>query len=69
MKSVIVLANTDRNFTPARLMDMYARECPEAHFTPGIRESVLVISGVAYRYHHWHIGDGYVVLYLQEVGA
>lgn len=69
MKSVFVLVNTDCNFTPAGLMAMYARQCSEAHFTPGLWESVLVISGVAYRYHHWHIFDGYVMLYLQEVGA
>lgn len=69
MKTVFVLVNTDRNFTPRSLMQLYARQNPAAAFRSGLWNAELVIDGAAYRYHHWQICDGYVALSLEEVAA
>ena len=70
MKSVLVLVNTDRNFTPASLMQIYARQAAGALFERGrFGEAQLILSGTAYRYHHWSIGEGVVTLFLEEVSA
>lgn len=65
---VCVLADTTKNFTPAELMQRYNRQNPGAAFDRGpYGEALLILEGVAYKYHHWNIGDGFVVLTLQEV--
>ena len=67
MKTVIVIVNTNRNFTPRDLMMLYARQNPAASFRSGLWNAELVIDGAVYRYHHWQICDGYVALSLEEV--
>ena len=67
MKTVIVIVNTNRNFTPRDLMMLYASQNPAASFRSGLWNAELVIDGTVYRYHHWQICDGYVSLSLEEV--
>ena len=67
MKTVLVLVNTDRNFTPRDLMQLYTRQNPAAAFRSGLWSAELIIDGAVYRYHHWQICDGYVALSLEEV--
>lgn len=67
MKTVIVIVNTDRNFTPRDLMRLYARQNPAASFRSGLWNAELVIDGTVYRYHHWQICDGCVALSLEKV--
>ena len=67
MKTVIVIVNTERNFTPRDLMMLYARQNQAASFCSGLWNAELVIDGKVYRYHHWQICDGYVALTLEEV--
>ena len=65
---VCVLADTTKNFTPRALMIAYTRQNPEAVYDFGpYGELFLLMEGKAYRYHHWNIGDGYVILTLEEV--
>ena len=67
MKTVIVIVNTDRNFTQRDLMMIYARQNPAASFRSWLWNAELVIDGTVYRYHHWQICDGYVALSLEQV--
>ena len=67
MKTVIVIVNTDRNFTPRDLMAIAARQHSNMTFSPGIWNALLIIDGRPYQYHHWQICDGYVALTLEEV--
>ena len=67
MKTVIVIVNTNRNFTPRDLMRLYAMQNPAVSFRSGLWNAELVIDGAVYRYHHWQICDGYVALSLDEV--
>ena len=69
MKTVFVLVNTDRNFTPRGLMAIAARQHANMTFEPGFWVPLLVIDGKPYKYHHWQICDGYVVLTLEEATA
>ena len=48
MKSVLVLVNTDRNFTPASLMQIYARQATGALFERGrFGEAQLILSALS----------------------
>lgn len=68
MKDIYILADTTKNFTPASLMHRYPKQKPGAVFDRGpYGEALLILECVAYKYHHWHIGDGYVILTLEEV--
>ena len=69
MKTVFVLVNADRDFTPRSLMQLYARQNPAAVFRSGLWNAELVIDGKPYKYHHWQICDGYVALTLEEATA
>lgn len=69
MKTVFVLVNTDRNFTPRSLMQLYARQNPAAVLRSGLWNAELVIDGKPYKYHHWQICAGYVALTLEEATA
>lgn len=53
MKQITIKAQDSGNFTPAGLMARWAKE-NKAHFKRNRwGESLLVIEGVTYRYHHW----------------
>lgn len=67
MKTVFVIVNTDRNFTPCDLMAMAARQHANMTLKPGLWTSLLVIDGKPYKYHHWKICRGHVALSLEEV--
>lgn len=68
MKQITVLADTTKNFTPRVLMIAYTRKNPAAVYDFGpYGELFLLMDGKAYRYHHWNIGDGFVILTLEEV--
>lgn len=68
MKDIYILADTTKNFTPGDLMQRYPRQKPGAVFDRGpYGEALLILEGVTYKYHHWSIGDGYVILTLEEV--
>lgn len=67
MKTVLVLVNTDRNFTPRDLMALAARQNQNTAFKAGLWDALLIIDGQPYRYHHWQICSGYVALTLEEV--
>lgn len=67
MKTVFVIVNTARNFTPRDLMTIAARQNSNMTFEPGIWDPLLVIDGKPYQYHHWQICNGYVALTLEEV--
>ena len=67
MKTVIVLVNTDRNFTPRALMARAARQHSNMTFSPGRWNALLIIDGQPYQYHHWQICEGYVAMSLEEV--
>jgi hypothetical protein len=65
---ISVLADTTKNFTPADLMQRYPKQNPAAVFDRGpYGEALLILGGIVYKYHHWNIGDGYVILTLEEV--
>ena len=68
MRDIFVLVDTTRNFTPASLMHRYSKQTPGAVFDRGpYGEALLILAGVTYKYRHWHISDGYVILTLEEV--
>lgn len=68
MKQIYVFTDTAKNFTPRALMIAYTRQNPEAVYDFGpYGELFLLMEGKAYRYHHWEIGDGLVILTLEEV--
>lgn len=68
MKDIYILADTTKNFTPRALMIAYTRQNPAAVYDFGpYGELFLLMDGKAYRYHHWNIGDGFVILTLEEV--
>lgn len=68
MKQIYVFTDTDKNFTPRALMIAYTRQNPETLYDFGpYGELFLLMEGRAYRYHHWNIGDGVVILTLEEV--
>ena len=69
MKTVFVIVNTARNFTPRDLMTIAARQNSNMTFEPGLWNPLLVIDGKPYQYHHWQICNGYVALTLEEVPA
>lgn len=65
---VSVLVNTEGNFTPSDLMQRFARQNPGAVFDRGpYGEALLHLDGTAWAYNHWNIGDGFVILTLEEV--
>lgn len=66
MKTVLVLVNTERNFTPRDLMHMAAQQNANMRFVADAYNAKLRIDGKLYRYDHWQIGDGYVALSLVE---
>ena len=49
MKTVLVLVNTDRNFTPRDLMAIAARQHANMTFVPGLWSAMLIIDGRPYR--------------------
>ena len=67
MKTVLVIVNTARNFTPRDLMTIAARQNSNMAFEPGLWNPLLAIDGKPYKYHHWQICNGYVALTLEEV--
>lgn len=68
MKDIYILADTTKNFTPSDLMQRYTRQNPGAAFDRGpYGEALLILESISYKYHHWYIGDGFVLMTLEEV--
>ena len=67
MKTVFVIINTARNFTPRDLMSIATRQNSNMTFESRLWNPLLVIDGKPYQYHHWQICNGYVALTLEEV--
>ena len=49
MKTVLVIVNTDRNFTPRDLMAIAARQNSNMTFAPGLWNALLIIDGRPYQ--------------------
>lgn len=74
MKTIQITTQPDENFTPAGLMNRYAKHTVGAQFIYGyFGQARLLMSGRVYQYHHWSItekdGQNVVSLYLEEVPA
>ena len=68
MTTITIPVSNSENFTPAGLMHRYAKENIGVEFQRTVYgEAKLSMNGVAYKYDHWKIGDGFVLLYLKEV--
>lgn len=56
MKQITLNVDSRKNFTPADLMNAYARLTPGVVFTHNFWGNArLIIKGEVYRYHHWEI--------------
>mgnify|MGYP001624055879 CR=1 FL=1 len=65
---VHVLVNTEGNFTPADLMRRYAQQAPGVVFDRDpYGKALLYQGGTVWTYDRWNIGEGFVVVTLEEV--
>lgn len=74
MKTIQIITEPQENFTPAGLMNRYAKKTAGVQFETGhFGEARLLIEGRLHQYHHWMItaegGREIVTLYLEEVPA
>ena len=72
MKQIKIPIASDWNFTPASLMNYYARQTPGTTFYRSpFGNARLLLNGSAYQYHHWSItanhGSTIVTLFLERV--
>lgn len=72
MKEIKIKVGQGENFTPASLMQRYAKQTPGVVFSRDYWSNAeLTIEGRCYHYHHWGItaekGETVVMLYLEEV--
>lgn len=67
MKEIQITTTPGENFTPAGLMQRYAKQTPGVEFQRSVYGTAkLSIEGWAYCYHHWKITGETVTLYLLE---
>lgn len=67
MKEIQITTTPGENFTPAALMQRYAKQTPGVEFQRSVYGNAkLSIKGCAYCYHHWEISGDVVTLYLLE---
>lgn len=72
MKEIQIKVDPGENFTPAGLMQRYAKQTPGVEFDRSFWGAAqLTINGKVYIYHHWGItaeqGAEIVKLFLEEV--
>lgn len=72
MKQICLEVDNGENFTPAGLMNRYAKQNPGIFFYRSFWGNArLSIAGHDYEYHHWMItaenGKTFVTLFIEEV--
>lgn len=69
MKKIQITVDPGANFTPAGLMQRYAKETPGVEYQNTVYGAAkLAIRGAAYVYHHWNIDGETVTLFLADAG-
>lgn len=69
MKEITLTVAAGSNFTPAGLMQRYAKQIPGVKYQNNIHgAATLEIGGMWYVYHHWNIDGETVTVYLADHG-